>query len=124
MSKRKPHFSEREIEMLVDCVETHKYAALGKFSGPGNGSATRAEVWKSIQAELQTSTAIIRTTDELKEKNGTTSSWMQRRSPNIEPKQRKPEAGRPHHLQARLALRSLRWSVWSLWMAWMGAYIR
>ena len=68
MSKRKPNFCDREIEHLINCVETHKSAIVRKFSGPGKSAVTKTEVWKTIQAELQSTTTINRTTDDLKKK--------------------------------------------------------
>ena len=104
MSKRKSNFSEREIEMLVDCWNTQACSAREVFRSWKRlcHMSRGLEIYPSGAAGLNRHYSHYWW---IKEKNGTTSSWMRRRrSPNIVPKQRKPEAGRPHHLQAKLAL--------------------
>lgn len=69
MFKRKPNFSEEEVQQLLTSVANHKSQVFGRFAGtPGVGGSTRAEAWAQIQREVQSHTAIVRTTDELKKK--------------------------------------------------------
>lgn len=68
MSKRKPNFSDSEVDALVHAVERNLQGILGRFSGPGSGNAQKTEAWRFVERDFCMQTAIPRNVDELRKK--------------------------------------------------------